>query len=296
VAHAVRWFSTYCLTTSEVDPPTVATKQLLVRSAQSRDARDGNPTSVRVHQDCLGYGYASLVVRHEVRPAPEIFGSIGIDWRASTTATTTDPAFDLPHLGHGPRCAAELTEAQAMVSRRHHKGVAHSNGYRRAKREAAKPHQKAQRHNSHVGRIWSKNVVDNYQVITVEGSKPRFVAKSMMAPKSAEAAIGAAKRELIEGGTRARRTVVLVAPACTAMTCSRCCQRQARLDLSERTFRCQACGFQTDRDWNAARTILATAERIRAGADDVRHLLPPLGDVVDAVRLRNPPASAVGNR
>lgn len=57
----------------------MATKQLLVRSAQSRDARDGNPTSVRVHQDCLGYGYASFVVRHEVGPAPEIFGSIGID-------------------------------------------------------------------------------------------------------------------------------------------------------------------------------------------------------------------------
>jgi putative transposase len=67
------------------------------------------------------------------------------------------------------------------------------------------------------------------------------------------------------------------------------------LGLGMRTFRCEAGGFEAGRDWNAARTILTTAERIRAGVDDVRHLLPPLGGVVDAVRVRNPPALSVGN-
>ena len=254
------------------------------------------PSSVRVYQDWLGYWYASFVVRRDAKPAPEVEGAIGIDWGVRTTATTTDPAYDLSYLGHRRRCAAELGRAQRKMSRRYTRGKAPSNGYQRAKRAAAKLHQKATNQNKHAGRIWAKTVVDNHQTIAVEDFKPKFLAKSTMARKSADAAIGAAKAELIERGKRAGRTVVLVPPAYTTMTCSRCCERQARLGLAERTFRCADCGFTAGRDLNAARVILATAERIRAGVDDVRHLLHPLNGVVGAVRVRNPPAFAVGNR
>src|SRR5690349_20454554 len=72
---------------------------------------------------------------------------------------------------------------------------------------------------------------------------------------------------------RAGRKVVLVPPAYTTMTCSECGEKQARLGLAERTFQCLDCGYTADRDRNAARVILATAERGRAGADDVRHSL-----------------------
>jgi len=254
------------------------------------------PSSVRVYQDSLGYWYASFVVRRAVQPVPEVEGAIGIDWGVRTTATTTDPAYDLPYLGHRRRCAAELGRAQRKMSRRYTRGRVASNGYQRAKRVAVKLHRKAANQNKHAGRVWAKSVVDNHQFIAVEDFKPKFLARSTMARKSADAAIGAAKAELIERGTRAGRTVVLVPPAYTTMTCSRCCERQARLGLAERTFRCADCGFTAGRDLNAARTILATAERIRAGVDDVRHMLHPHKGVVGAVRVRNPPASVVGNR
>jgi putative transposase len=236
-----------------------------------------DPTSVRVYQDSLSHWYASFVVRREIEPAPEVDGAIGIDWGVKTVATTTDPAYDLPYLGHRRRCAAELAKAQRKMSRRFTKGKAPSNGYQRAKRVAAKLRQKAANQNKHAGRVWAKAVVDNHQVIAVEDFKPMFLAKSTMAAKSADAAIGAAKRELIERGKRAGRTVVLVPPAYTTMTCSRCRERQARLGLDQRTFQCTACGFSAGRDWNAARVILDTGERIRAGVDDVRHVLPPSG-------------------
>jgi putative transposase len=54
------------------------------------------PASVRVYQDSLGVWYASFVVRRAAEPAPVATGRIGIDWGVATTATTTDPAFDLP--------------------------------------------------------------------------------------------------------------------------------------------------------------------------------------------------------
>lgn len=236
------------------------------------------PTSVRIYQDSLGHWYASFVVRREVANAPDVDGVIGIDWGVSTTATTTDPAYDLPHLGYRKRCAAELAKAQRKLARRRRpKGHAQSQGYRDAKREAAKLHKKAARQNTHAARQWAKSVVENHGLIAVEDFKPKFLAKSTMARKAADAAIGAAKRELIERGMRAGRTVVLVPPAFTTMTCSECAARtKSRLGLGVRTFRCDDCGYTAGRDLNAARTILATAERDRAGADDVRHSITSL--------------------
>ncbi|WP_432705265.1 hypothetical protein [Actinoplanes regularis] len=45
-----------------------------------------------------------------------------------------------------------------------------------------------------------------------------------------------------------------------------------------RTFDCAACGYSLGRDVNAARTILATAEPVRASADDIRHSIASFRD------------------
>ena len=231
------------------------------------------PTSVRVYRDSLGHWHASFVVTREPAPAPQADGAIGVDWGVATTATTTDPAYDLPYGGHRKRCAAELAKAQRkMARRRRQRGQAPSSRYRRARRAAAKLQKKAARQNTHAARVWARRVVDNHQTIAVEDFRPLFLAKSTMARKAADAAIGAAKRELTECGQRAGRKVVLVPPAYTTMTCSECFARnKLRLGLGERTFRCESCGHTAGRDRNAARVILAMAERGHAGADDVRH-------------------------
>ena len=239
----------------------------------SRDL-PSEPKSVRVYQDSLGHWYASFVVTRDVQPAPQADGKIGIDWGVKVTATTTDPAYDLPYGGHRKRCAAELAKAQRkMCRRRRQRGQPQTNGYRRAKLEAAKLHKKAARQNAHASRVWARRVVDDHQVIAVEDFKPKFLAKSTMARKAADAAIGTAKRELIERGKRAGRKVVPVPPAYTTMTCAECGTRaKERLTLAERVFVCTACGCVAGRDANAARVILAQGERILAGADDVRQL------------------------
>jgi putative transposase len=238
------------------------------------------PKSVRICRDNLGHWYASFTAVRRAAPAPEATGAIGIDWGVTATATTTDPAYDLPYGGYRKRCAAELAKAQRRMARRARLrgGKLHgqqSRGYREAERQAAKIAKKAARQNTHAARVWARRVVDDHQTIAVEDFRPKFLARSRMARKAADAAIGAAKRELIERGGRAGRKVVLVQPAYTTMTCSGCGEKQARLGLGQRIFRCQACGYTVGRDRNAARVILATAECGRAGADDVRHALSP---------------------
>lgn len=241
----------------------------------SRDL-PSDPTSVRVYQDSLGHWYASFVVRREVEPLAPAEGSIGIDWGVSTTATTTNPAYDLPHQGFRKRSATEMAKAQRRMSRRRRpKGQSPSKGYERAKREAAKVAKAAQRRNTHAGRTWARKVVAEHQTIAVEDFRPKFLSRSTMARKAADAAVSTIKRTLIEYAERAGRKVVLVEPAYTTMTCSACGTRaKERLVLNDRVFVCEACGLVEDRDRNAARTILAMAERGHASVESVRHLVP----------------------
>ena len=235
------------------------------------------PTSVQVYQDSLGHWYASFVVRREIEPLPEVDGAIGIDWGIKTTATTTDPAYDLPHIGARRAAAADMKAAQRKMSRRHKpKGQPQTKGYQRAKLEAAKVAKKAARRNTHEGRIWARRVVADHQLIAIEDFRPKFLAKSTMARKAADAAVSTIKRTLIEYAERAGRKVVLVQPAYTTMTCHACgTKAKERMLLDDRVFVCTACGVIEDRDRNAARVILAAAERGRTSVESVRHQEPP---------------------
>ena len=249
-------------------------------------ALPAEPSSVRITRDCLGHWYASFVVTREAGPirVVEENSGVGIDWGVARTATATEERFDLPHHGHRKRCAAELARAQrTMARRRRGKGHPPSKGYRRARTQAAKVQKKAARQNRHDGRIWAGTVVDAHHLVAVEDFKPRFLSKSTMARKAADAAIATVKRELIEQGRRAGRKVVLVRPAYTTMTCSRCFARAKQpLGLEERIFRCRACGHTACRDRNAARVVLVVAERGHTGVDDVSQTdhLPPGGGAV----------------
>ena len=260
----------------------VLPKGVTVPVVWSRDL-PSDPTSVRVFQDTLGHWYASFVVRRDAQQAAAAEGRIGVDWGVSATASTTNPVFDLPHSQHRKRSADALAKAQRRMARRHRANGAQSNGYLRARHEAAVLHKKGARQVQHDSRVWAKRVVEAHQLIAVEDFRPKFLAKSTMARKAADAAIGAAKRELIYRGVRAGRQVVLVQPAYTTMTCSRCFARAKRhLELGQRTFTCSTCGFTAGRDVNAARVILAVAERGHTSVEGVRHQEPPSEDVAGA--------------
>lgn len=237
------------------------------------------PTSVRVYRDSIGHWYASFVTRREDEPAPESGRSIGIDWGVREIATTTDTHYDLPHPQYGKRGAARLARYQRMMSRRRpHPGLAGSNGYKAAKRLAAVQHKKVARQRQDTARKWATKVVRDHGNIAVEDFEPLFLAKSTMARKSADGIIGATKRTLVEYAQRAGRTVVMVPPAYTTMTCSACGTRaKSRLLLSERTFVCASCGFTAGRDRNAARVILVRAGFNPADVEAVRHPPAPLG-------------------
>ncbi|MEU0579487.1 transposase [Streptomyces griseoincarnatus] len=230
------------------------------------------PTSVRVHQDSFGHWYASFVVATEAQPLPATGAVLGVDWGVKETAATTSDAHDLPHAEHGKRAAQRLARYQRMMARRKpSRGQAASKGYREAQRQTAKVHKKVARQRQDTARKWAKRVVRDHDAIAVEDFRPKFLAKSTMARKAADAAIGATKTALIEMGRKHGRDIRLVHPAGTTMDCASCGARAKHaLPLSERTYTCTACGVVSPRDKNSARVMLVRAGLNPAGADRVR--------------------------
>ncbi|WP_217249204.1 RNA-guided endonuclease TnpB family protein [Streptomyces sp. AC602_WCS936] len=232
----------------------------------------GEPSSVRVYQDSLGHWYCSFVVPAQLQPLPESGRVLGVDWGVRETATTTSDAHDLPHPGHGGKARVRLARYDRMMARRRpKKGKPASKGYHAAKKLRAKAHKKVARQRADTGRKWAKKVVRDHDVIAVEDFHPKFLARSTMARKAADAAIGATKAALAGMGRKHGRDIRLVHPAYTTMDCAQCGARAKHtLPLGERTYTCTACGTTSPRDKNSARVMLVRAGLNPAGADGGR--------------------------
>ena len=230
------------------------------------------PSSVRVYRDSVGVWHASFVVPARIKPLPETGRALGIDWGVKEIATTTSDAHDLSHAEHGKKAKAKLSRYDRMMARRRpKKGQAASKGYREAKTWRAKTYQKIARQRQDAARKWAKKVVRDHDAIAVEDFRPNFLAKTSMARKAADAAIGATKSALIEMARKHGRDVRLVHPAHTTMDCGRCGARTKHaLPLSERTYTCTACGDVSPRDKNSARVMLVRAGLAPAGVEGVR--------------------------
>ncbi len=242
----------------------------------SRDL-PAEPSSVRIYRDSLGHWHASFVVPAETQPLPATGRCIGIDWGVKQTATTTSDDHDLPHAEHGNKAAARLARYQRKMARRKpERWQTASRGYRSAKRQAAKLHKKIARQRQDGARKWAKKVVRDHDVIAVEDFRPKFLAKTTMARKAADAAISATKQALIEMARKHGRDIRLVHPAHTTMDCGHCGARTKHvLPLSERTYTCTTCGAVSPRDKNSARVMLIRAGLNPAGVDRVRPDRPP---------------------
>ncbi|QPP10797.1 transposase [Streptomyces bathyalis] len=249
---------------------------IVVRPVWSRELPEP-PSSARVYRDSLGHWYVSFVAAATTEQLPEIGAVIGIDWGVAQTATTTSHAHDLPHPQYGKTAPQKLAKYQRMMARRKpKKGQTASKGYREAKRQAAKLHKKLARQRQDTGRKWAKQVVRDHDAIAVEDFRPKFLAKTTMARKAADAAIRATKCSLVEMGRKHGRAVHLVNPAHTTMDCAHCMTRAKHaLPLGERTYTCTACGAVLERDKNSAYVMLIRAGLSPAGVEGVRPPGPP---------------------
>ena len=111
----------------------------------------------------------------------------------------------------------------------------------------------------------------NHDQIAMEDFKPKFLAKTTMANKAADAAIGSAKSGLAFMAKKHGRDLQPVDPRWTTMDCSKCGARTKHcLPLSQRTYFCDVCGLVSSRDKNSAAVMVVRAGFNPAGVDGIR--------------------------
>lgn len=153
----------------------------------------------------------------------------------------------------------KLIKAQKSLSRKK-KG---SNNRNNQRIEVARIHRHIRNQREDFNHKLSKTLVDEYDTIVFEKLQIQNMVKNHHLAKSIS---DAGWYQLIQFTTYkaayAGRTVELVDPKYTSMTCSGCGHIQ-KMPLSQRTFTCPGCNNVIDRDHNAAINILNRAGTAR---------------------------------
>jgi putative transposase len=102
----------------------------------------------------------------------------------------------------------------------------------------------------------SRNLIDDFGTIVIEDLNVKKMIQDLHITKSIQdAAWSELFRQLTYKAEWAGRKLVIVDPAYTSQTCSKCGCRQ-KMPLNKRIYCCPKCGQQIDRDYNAAINIL----------------------------------------
>jgi putative transposase len=105
----------------------------------------------------------------------------------------------------------------------------------------------------------AKQLVVENDIIIIEklDIKNMLEAKGFEVSKSniSDASWGSFAAKLSYKAESAGKKVILVDPRNTSKTCSKCLNIKENLELKERTYHCEACGFAIDRDLNATYNI-----------------------------------------
>ena len=97
----------------------------------------------------------------------------------------------------------------------------------------------------------------NIDQIAMEDFKAKFLAKTAMTKKAADASVGSAESGLAFMAKKQDRDLQLVDPRWTTMDCSKSSARtKHRLPLCQRTYFCEVCGLVNSREKISAAVVV----------------------------------------
>lgn len=242
------------------------------------------PTSVTVYRDRAGRWFASFVVRVEVPEAPvdPTGRSTGLDMGLSVFATTTDPATDVEN----PRFARAQAKALARSQRNMARKKAGSKNRAKARRRAARLAARVADQRSDFHHKAARGLVATYDRIGIEDLATKHMArrgkgryKAGLNRSIADAGWRQFREVLCWQATKEGKTVVVRPARNTTQRCSRCgAKAKPRMELSDRVYRCRACGLVIARDRNSAWNL--DPDRIGApvGGSEPTGAAAPVGD------------------
>lgn len=237
-----------------------------IRVRWSRDL-PSRPSSVTIIREPDGHYYASFVVDIAAMPLPAVESEAGMDVgiaRLATLATTEDQCTVVANPKHLERKLQKLRRLEREKSRRQ-KGSANRE---KTRHKIAVAHNQAARARRDYHHKEALALVRENQVIHVEDlSIVPMVKNRRLARAISDAGWGQFVRIISEKADRYGRTLHTVSRwLASSKTCSACGHRLAELPLQIRQWTCPICEAVHDRDYNAARVILAAGRVERQNA------------------------------
>jgi putative transposase len=211
-----------------------------------------------------GRWFVSLQVQEEApNPEPATGDMLGVDVGLKTLASLSDGT-----VIENPKAYRKRLKRLRLVSRRHSRKQKGSKNRGKAKRNLAKQHARiANIRNDALHKATNLPVAKTKPqdqrpaVIVLEHLNVKGMLKNhRLAQSIADASFYEFRRQLTYKASQAGCAVVLADRFYpSTLLCSGCGHKKESLPLSERVYRCDACGLIIDRDLNAARNLVAWA-------------------------------------
>ena len=203
----------------------------------------------------------------DLQPVAQPIAAVGVDLGITTLATLSQGE-PIP----GPKAHTALLKRL----RRSHRALSRK---RRGSRNAAKARRRLARLHARIACIRkdathkaTTHLVKTYRRIGIEDLNVRGMARNRCLARSIMDGSFFEFRRQLDYKAKLYGASVAVADRWfpSSKTCSGCGSVKAELALSQRLFRCSECGFEADRDWNAAKNLesLAASSAVSACGEE----------------------------
>jgi putative transposase len=242
-------------------------------SAVTHRKLEGKIKSITISKDVDVWFVSILCEQEDQEVHYDPNNAVGIDLGINTFAVTSDgECIEAPDIDKEHKKLKKL-------QKRHAKKTKGSKNREKARKKVARQHRKIRRINKNFVETTSSLIAKDYDVVSLETLNIQGMkANRKMAPSIQKLCWGAFVESLI------RKVPVVYRVSRwypSSKTCSCCGWIKKDLTLADRTFLCDTCGFELDRDANAAMNLLNEWKRTAATAglacgEDVR----PEGNLV----------------
>ena len=156
--------------------------------------------------------------------------------------------------GNYPKFFRKSQEKLAKEQRKLSRMVKGSNNYNKQKVKVAKVHEKIANQRKDFLHKSSRKIANSYDVICVEDLNMKAMAQTFRFGKSVNDIGWGMSVEMLEYKLEEAGKHIVTADKFFPSTkqCSSCSHKKDEMPLSERTYECESCGLEIDRDLNAA--------------------------------------------
>jgi putative transposase len=192
--------------------------------------------------------------------------AVGVDVGIKDAYITSD-GLVVENPRHYVKLQAKLRKQQKRLSRRqkpdYKNGVAPSRRWEQARDDVRKTHARIVNTRRDFIHKTTRSLIDEHETVVIEKlNVSGMVRNKHLSKHILDSSFYEFRRQLEYKARWYNREVILADTFFpSSKKCSGCGEVKAKLSLSERTYNCDACGLVIDRDYNAARNLVALSYR-----------------------------------